>query len=130
MENLVNNDDNNVSMHLEDDLIFFRRWVKEKLFKGCKFLTHGKKSLDKSGFVYARFRSACFETLQGIKNIADDNMVQKDLYFDLLWVEGNKQHVVSNGLALRRSAIYTVMFNKFMGKKSKCYWPFMTQRSQ
>jgi hypothetical protein len=130
MENVLNNADNNASrMHLEEDLRFFRRWVKDELFKGCKFLTHGKKSLDKTGFVYARFRSGCFENLQGVKNITDGNLVQKDLYFDLLWVEANKQHVISNGLALRRSAIYTVMFNKFMGKKSKCYWPFLTQRS-
>jgi hypothetical protein len=120
MENVENND--HTSMHLEADLRFFRRWVKDELFKGCKFLTNGKKSLEKTGSVYARFRSACFENLLGVKNITDDNMVQKELYFDLLWVEGNKQHVISNGLALRRSAVYTVMLNKFMGKL-KCYLP-------
>lgn len=76
-----------------------------------------EKSLEKTGSVYGKFRSECFAKLvAGVKNITDDNILQKELYFDRLWFEATKRNVVSTGLALRRSAIYTVMSNKFMGK--------------
>jgi hypothetical protein len=117
MENYPHALQNSNDQHLKTDLSNLKKWVKEELFKGCKFLTLGKKSLDNKGQIYEHFRNECFENLVGVKNLQGATVEQKETYLHLVWSQAVKDNLISTGLALRRSGIYTVMLNKFKGNR-------------
>ena len=127
------NDANDAALpHLEQDIRLMRKWVKTELFKGCKFLYGGKSDLETDGKIYNLFKAQCMHQLAGIRGITDiGGAVNAQLYFDRLWTEATKKGVISNTMALRRSAVYTVMSNRFMGKLLVvmfCYFdPFSTE---
>jgi hypothetical protein len=99
---------------LDDDLRRIGRWVKEDLFRGCKFIYRGKEDLEVSGNFYNIFKTQCGPKLKGVRAAASDLMQR--VYLEKVWEEATKRNTVNNGLALRRSGVYTVMQNRFMGK--------------
>lgn len=124
--NLENN--SNRQDHVDRDLKMISRWVKSELFKGCKFLYKGERELDPKGKIHTLFERMCVPTLEGMKVIlanADDPPYTMELYKERIWALATKQRIVSNGLALRRSGVYTVMQNRFLGKpyySLACMW--------
>jgi hypothetical protein len=52
--------------------------------------------------------------LPGITELGDET-INKEMYVDRVWSEAVSRQIVSSALALRRSAIYTVMQNRFQG---------------
>lgn len=124
--NLENN--SNRQEHVDRDLKMISRWVKSELFKGCTFLYKGEKELDPKGKIHTLFERTCVPTLEGTKVIfanADDPPFTMELYKERIWALATKQRIMSNGLALRRSGVYTVMQNRFLGKSFyslPCMW--------
>lgn len=108
-----------VSPHVEDDVRIMQRWVKMDLFKGVKFLYRGKEDLKIDGKIYKLFDKQCVPSLSGIK-AASNNPMAINLYTEKVWEEATKRNVINNALALRRSGVYTVMQNRFMGEKCVC----------
>jgi hypothetical protein len=114
----------NLQEHVIRDLNLISRWVKSHLFKGCKFLYKGERELEPNGKIHTFFENNCFPTLEGIKIIQeagdDPPFTTIELYKERIWALATKERIVSNGLALRRSGVYTVMQNRFLGK---LYYP-------
>lgn len=106
--------------HVIRDLKLISRWVKSELFKGCKFLYKGERELERNGKIHNLFENNCFPTLEGIKIILqggeEPHLTTIELYKERIWAIATKERIVSNGLALRRSGVYTVMQNRFLGK--------------
>jgi hypothetical protein len=100
--------------NLAEDLLFLSKWVKEDLFRGCKFVYRGKEDLHLTGVLYGLFKAQLGPKLAGFKEAVGEDA--KLSYLEKVWIAGARQNSVSNGLALRRSGIYTVMQNRFMGK--------------
>jgi hypothetical protein len=64
--------------------------------------------------LYDLFKAQLGLKLAGFKEaIGEDGKLS---YLEKVWIAGAWQNSVSNGLALWRSGIYTVMQNRFMGK--------------
>lgn len=104
-----------VSPLVEGDIRMMQRWVKVDLFKGVKFLYRGKDDLKIDGNIYKLFCAQCAPSFLGIK-AASDNPMAAHLYTEKVWELATKRNLISNTLALRRSGVYTVMQNRFMGK--------------
>jgi hypothetical protein len=103
--------------HVEQDVRLMRRWVKSELFKGCKFLYGGNSDLEPNGKIYNLFKEQCMHQLAGVKgNTHNFGPINQQLYLDRLWSEATKRRVIAMTLALRRSGVYTVMSNRFMGE--------------
>lgn len=111
-ENVGNNNNIVVDPKLERDLKLLSKWVKEELFKVRKFLWKGKEDLGLDQPIFKRFVEQCGGKLEG-KPLSED---AARLYIEKVWNVALKDNVVANGLALRRSGVYTVIKNRFDGK--------------
>jgi hypothetical protein len=104
-------EEGSVPSHLvEKDLRAVTKWAKNDLFRFVKFLPKG-------GRLYQYFQRTYRENpkmLPGITELHYET-INEEMYVDQVWSEAVSQQIVSNALALRRSAIYTVMQNRFQG---------------
>lgn len=113
--------DGNVPSHLvEKDLRALSKWAKNDLFRFVKFLHNGKEDVAIGGELYLYFVRTFRENpklLPGVTELQHAT-INKDMYMDRLWSEAVSRQIVNNALALKRSAIYTVMQNRFQGNLS------------
>lgn len=86
------------------------------MFKVCKFLYEGKADLTHDKPIFQFYKSQLGQRLAGVKHLTNEE--SKKLYLANIWALANKKNLVSKGLAVRRSGVYTVMQNRFI---SKCY---------
>ena len=114
MGELVAHNNNLQVCDLTEDLGLLSKWVKEDLFRGCKFVYRGKADLELPGVFYSLFKAQCGPKLAGFRQAVGEDARRS--YLEKVWIVGVRQNSVSNGLALRRSGIYTVMQNRFMGE--------------
>ena len=99
------------------DLDVLSNWVKKELFEKVKFLYDADKELRVNGDLYYLFIHSCRDKLIGLKG--DDAVGEyRRLYVELLWQEANKKrrNLVTNGLTMRRSSMYSAMQNQFVGE--------------
>lgn len=99
---------------LTEDVRRISKWVKKDLYRGCKFVYRGKEDLEVAGHIYRWYTVECGPTLRGYRQAVGEN--DKKLYLCKAWRVAAKHNTVNNGLALRRSGVYTVMQNRFMGR--------------
>jgi hypothetical protein len=110
----ANHDADFETPHLTDDLNQISKWARDVLFKTCKFLYRGKSDLDPDCFVFAEFESTCLDNLKGPRCFGEN--VTKQAYVQLLWNKATDSSLVQAALTTKRSAVYTLMQNRFMGK--------------
>ena len=108
------NDNDGVSPHLKGDLVQISRWVKDSLFPLCKFI-YNEEDTEVGGKIHQLFVHQCLRKLSGWEEGTGDNNLQR-FYSTIVWEHALKKNVVCHGLNLRRSAVYTVMTNRFVGK--------------
>ena len=103
---------------LKEELVVLAQWwVKTDLFEKVKFLYNAEKELQVNGRLYKLFVNNCKGRLAGLKGTLAVGEYRR-IYVELLWQEANKkkQNLVTNGLTIRRSSIYSSMQNRFVGK--------------
>ena len=96
---------------IEADIQIVALYAKEILFPKCKFV-YAKEDLDVNGRMFRDFKKECGKQLGG-KHIKRGT---EELYLRSLWERATKERIVSDQLNSRRSAVYTVMMNRFSGK--------------
>jgi hypothetical protein len=117
-DNIAANNDVNQRVNLSGkDLALVSRWAKYEAFNYCKFLYKGKAELALTGHLYKRFVDHCDKDLVGV-SLADPEPTRR-MYRETIWLTANERNLVSKGLAIKRSGVYTVMNNRFMGKCSR-----------
>jgi hypothetical protein len=96
-----------------EDLELLVKYVKSDLFPSVKFIYDAKVDLAVGGRIYVHYRDRCRKLLSGNRGQASDG---QDTYMEMIWIMAMTKHVQKNALAQKRSAVYTVMQNKFVGK--------------
>lgn len=118
------NDNDVVSPHLKGDLVLISRWVKDSLFPLCKFI-YNEEDTEVGGKIHQLFVHQCLRKLSGWEEGTGDNNLRR-FYSAIVWEHALKKNVIGHGLNLRRSAVYTVMTNRFVGKwrkwRSNTFW--------
>jgi hypothetical protein len=109
-----------ITQHSEADLLLVAKWARDELFKSCKFLYRGKAELEQTGMVYELFEKECMDSLPGVIAAQAIGEPYKHVYVKMIWDVAKDRHIVSHALCLRRSCVYTVMQNRFNGKKVLC----------
>jgi hypothetical protein len=101
-----------VSKQKRDDLEVVVRYIKEDLFPKVKFFYDPKVDLAVGGKIYTDYKRKCNDQLggQGLPPVS------RDTYVEAVWTDAMTKHIQKNALAQKRSAVYTVMQNKFSGK--------------
>jgi hypothetical protein len=99
------------------DLELLSKWVKKRLFGMVKFVYRPSVDLKVDGDLFWLFVGDCKDSLRGLSKLADATAGQKKMYLKLLWAEAtNKPNIVSEGLSIRRSTVYTSMHNQWVSK--------------
>jgi hypothetical protein len=96
----------------KEDLALIVKYIKNDLYPKVKFIYNARDDLAVTGRIYRNFLSTCKDRIGGPGLTAQHH---KD-YMARLWAEGRTNHLQKNALAAKRSAVYTVMQNKFSGK--------------
>jgi hypothetical protein len=104
-----------VEPYLHDDLKLISKWIKDDLFVICKFLYDEKDLEGPEGKIHIMFEKQCKERLSGWKAAINDDMKQQ-FYAKIVLEAAKKNNLFASGFNLRRSGIYTVMLNRFVGK--------------
>jgi hypothetical protein len=102
-----------------EDMAILSRWVRSELFDNVKFLYNTEIDLRGDGDLFNMFLFHCLGRLVGLKNYqGEENSEYRTLYLSSLWSEATKKkyNVIADGLASRRSSIYSAMSNRFTGK--------------
>lgn len=102
-----------VHPHLAGDLKLISKWAKDDLFVFSKFL-YQESDLEPDGKIYKLFVGQCMNRLSGVKAATDG--ITKQFYAKIVWETARKDNLISSALNLRRSGVYTVMLNRFLGK--------------
>lgn len=104
--------------HREEDLEIISRWVKSELFDTVKFIYKPEKDLAIKGQVYNKYIHDCRHRLIGLKVEGAENQAYRQMYVKSLWNEATTKgnNMVANDLSSRRSAVYSAMQNRFVGK--------------
>jgi hypothetical protein len=97
-----------------EDLEVVIRHVKEDLFPNVKFLYEPKLDLAVGGKIYRDYKVKCERQLAA--HIA--TTTNRDLHLQGIWTDPLTKHAQKNALAQKRSAVCTVMQNKFLGKSA------------
>jgi hypothetical protein len=87
------------------------KYIKDDLFARVKFL-YDASDLAVGGKIYEDYLKKCRDKLGGRVL----NEVGRDTYMEAVWTTAMTKHIQKNALAQKRSAVYTVMQNKFSGK--------------
>jgi hypothetical protein len=111
------------SRHFPVDGLTLLKWVKEELFKYCKFIQSPKTDLCINSRIHKYYRDTFRNSanLQGVRAATEEEVgIAQEDYLDRLWeYVTTKEGIVNKGLALRRTGIYTVMQNRCMGKSNR-----------
>jgi hypothetical protein len=101
-----------------EDMATLSRWVRAELFDNVKFLYNVEIDLRVDGELYNMFLHHCLGRLVGLKKYQGaGNSEYRKLYVSSLWSDATKKkyNVIADGLASRRSSIYSAMSNRFTG---------------
>jgi hypothetical protein len=100
------------SKQKKDELEVVIKYIKDDLFAKVKFIYDPEVDLAVGGKIYADYKRKCGDQIGGIGLSAAGH----DTYMEAVWTSAMTKHIQKNALAQKRSAVYTVMQNKFSGK--------------
>ena len=103
----------------KDDLDVVIKYIKDDLFSKVKFIYDPTVDLAVGGKIYQDYRSKCRDHIGG-PGLSTAN---HDTYMEAVWTSAMVKHIQKNALAQKRSAVYTVMQNKFTGKSTRVSIP-------
>ena len=104
-----------VTRQMGDDIEVVVKYVKNDLYEKVKFIYDPKVDLAVNGLIYTHYKSKCSGVL-GNRTVGPE---AKETYLQNVWTTAMTRNVQKNALAMKRSAVYTVMQNKFSGT---CEW--------
>jgi hypothetical protein len=82
-----------------------------------KFIYRPTVDLKPDGDLFWLFVGDCKDNLRGLSKLGNATAAQKKMYLKLLWGEAtNRPNMVSEGLGIRRSTVYTSMHNQWVSK--------------
>jgi hypothetical protein len=103
----------------DDDLRVIAKWARQHLFKTCKFVDGkgiGAGSLESAhSRTYKLYERDCVSQLRGMKST--NTKEQNRQYAHTLWGVAKSKNTIPNALSVKRSCVYTVMLNRFNGKR-------------
>jgi hypothetical protein len=105
------------SKQKKDELEVVIKYIKDDLFAKVKFIYDPEVDLAVGGKIYADYKRKCGDQIGGIGLSAAGH----DTYMEAVWTSAMTKHIQKNALAQKRSAVYTVMKNKFAGKSVPNY---------
>jgi hypothetical protein len=98
------------SGQLKQDLKILGAYVRTEMFQRVKFI-YSSEDLEHGGRIFGDFNKHCADRVaRGIQEREKTN------YLACLWKQALKMKVHRNQLSTRRSGVYTVMQNRFLGK--------------
>jgi hypothetical protein len=100
------------------DLEVVIKYIKDDLFAKVKFIYDPAVDLQVGGKIYKDYRSKCKDQIGG-EGLSAAGL---DTYMESVWTLAMVKHIQKNALAQKRSAVYTVMQNKFTGKSSPSFY--------
>jgi hypothetical protein len=88
------------------------RFIKEDLYRGVKFIYNEKKDLKIGGAIYEYYEKQCK------RSIGDHHPPGESCkaYMRSVWEAAMVKHTQTTLLSQKRSAVYTVLQNRFTGK--------------
>jgi hypothetical protein len=86
-------------------------YIKNDLFPKAKFV-YGKDDWDVGGRIYNDYIKCCKGRV-GLQTMTD---VDRERHMEKIWMRALNKKLQKKSLVQKRSAIYTVMQNKFIGK--------------
>jgi hypothetical protein len=86
-------------------------YIKNDLFPKAKFV-YGKDDWDVGGRIYNDYIKCCKGRV-GLQTMTD---VDRERHMEKIWMRALNKKIQKKSLVQKRSAIYTVMQNKFIGK--------------
>ena len=93
------------------DLKVLVEYIKNDLFPKAKFVL-GKNEWDLGGTIYKDYLKCC----QGRIGLSTMTEVVRERYMEVIWMKALTKNIQKKALVQKRSAIYTVMQNRFTGK--------------
>jgi hypothetical protein len=93
------------------DLRVLVEYIKVDLFPKAKFVL-GKDEWDVGGIIYKDYVKCC----QGRMGLRTMTELERERYMETVWMRALNKKVQKKALVQKRSAIYTVMQNKFTGE--------------
>jgi hypothetical protein len=90
------------------------KYIKEDLFPKVKFIYDPKVDLAVEGKIFEDYKKKCKDQIGGVGLVREN----RDKYMEAVWTDALTRQVQKNALAQKRSAVYTVMQNKFTGKSN------------
>ena len=93
------------------DLKVLVEYIKQDLFQKAKFVL-GKDEWDVGGMIYRDYIKCCTDRI-GLQSMT---VVERRKHMEKIWMQGLNKKLQKRALVQKRSAIYTVMQNKFAGK--------------
>jgi hypothetical protein len=93
------------------DLKVLVEYIKIDLFPKAKFVL-GKNEWDLGGTIYNDYIKCCNGRI-GLQTMTDE---VRQSYMERIWMKALTKNIQKKALVQKRSAIYTVMQNKFTGK--------------
>jgi hypothetical protein len=92
------------------DLKVLVEYIKNDLFLKAKFVL-GKDEWEVGGMIYNDYMKCCNGRI-GLQTMTE---TQRERYMEKIWMRGLNKRLQKKALVQKRSAIYTVMQNKFTG---------------
>ena len=97
-------------IQLKQDLKIVGVYVRTEMFQRVKFI-YSQDDLEHGGSLFGDFNKYCANSVaRGIPEVAETR------YIACLWKQALKMKIHRNQLSTRRSGVYTVMQNRFLGK--------------
>ena len=93
------------------DMKVLVEYIKSNLFTKVKFV-YVNDHWDVGGTIYKDYVKCC-EGRIGLQRMTS---IQREMYMETLWLTALTKKLQNKALVRKRSAIYTVMLNKFTGK--------------
>jgi hypothetical protein len=95
---------------LDHDLKVLVEYIKIDLFPKAKFVL-GKDEWDVGGMIYKDYIKCCRGRI-GLQTMTE---VERERHMEKIWMRALNKKVQKKALVQKRSAVYTVMQNKFTG---------------
>lgn len=96
-----------------EDLRMLATYVKDNLFHKCKFV-YSDSDLRYDGPIYRDYKKNCKVNFGGKR--WNESGASRDMNMRIVWEEALKLKIQKKQMSQRRSAVYTVMQNKFVGE--------------
>ena len=93
------------------DMKVLVEYIKNDLFPKAKFV-YGKDDWDVGGRIYKDYIKCCKDRV-GLQTMTE---VDRERHMEKIWMRALNKKIQKKSLVQKRSAIYTVMQNKFTGK--------------